>query len=83
LAVACDAGVYKTRVYIVNGFEVHFVFLEAVRDVILDEDVAALGEFVEDLDALGICEGKANRFLVAINLKLKLAMTCRYGSRHV
>jgi hypothetical protein len=43
------------------------VFLEGAGDIVLDQDVRCLGEFVEDLDAFGFLKREADGFLVAIH----------------
>lgn len=57
LAVACDTGIDQSGVDLPDGLIVHVVFLERAGQVVLDEDVAVLGELVKDLDTLRVCEG--------------------------
>jgi hypothetical protein len=56
------------RVDFVDGGVVHFVLFQGAGDVILDQHVARGGEFVENLNALWVCEGEAEGFLVAVYL---------------
>jgi len=68
LAIPRNAGIDQLGVDFLEGFVVHVVFLQPAGKVVLDEDVALLGQFVEDLDARFVLEGQSDRFLVAVDL---------------
>ena len=68
LAVARDAGVDEGRVQRREGGVVEAVFGERVGEVVFDEDVALLGEGVQDGDAGGVLEGEGEGAFVAVYL---------------
>lgn len=50
LAVACDAGVDKFRVYLRDAFIVHAIFLQGTRQVVFNQNITVFGQAVQDFD---------------------------------
>lgn len=51
-----------------QGFVIHVVFFEASGEVVFNEDITFLDEFVQNLDAGFVSEREANRLLVTVHL---------------
>jgi len=68
LAVPCDGRVDQGRVDLVDGLEVEPVLLECTGDVVLNQNVALGGQFMEDVDSCGILVGQSQRLFVAVYL---------------
>ena len=58
LAIPRNACVYEARVDLADGVIVHTVFLEGIREVVFDQNIAVFGKLVEDLDAGPLLEGE-------------------------
>jgi hypothetical protein len=50
LAISCYTSVYELRIDFRQGFIVHSIFLQSTRKVVFNQYIAALGQFVENVD---------------------------------
>ena len=60
-----------------NCLEIHSVFLKGVWQIVLDEDVAILGQFVQDLHSCFMLERKGQGLLISIDLQSLSQMTLK------
>jgi hypothetical protein len=68
LAISGDGCIDETGIDLAKGVIVHAILLQGSGQVVLHEDVALGGEFVQNIHALPVLEGQANRFLIAVYL---------------